>query len=234
MNLSGRLKAIADAVPKCRAAADIGTDHGYIPVYLVRNKIVDAAIASDISSGSLDKAKKLISQAGLGDVIDTRLGSGLEVLKPGEVDTIIIAGMGGLLIRDILDACPDTAGGAALILQPMVAQENLRKWLLENGYMILDEDLVREDHRYYEIITAAAGHQTVENEIYYEIGRRLIEKQHPLLEEFVLHKIKSLEAIMEALKKAGSKSASEREDELGRKLRQLKEVYRWDVRSKRL
>jgi len=234
MNLSGRLKAIADAVPKCRAVADIGTDHGYIPLYLVQNNIVDMAVAVDISSGSLGKAEKLVAQTELGDVIDTRLGNGLEVLKLGEVDTIIIAGMGGLLIRDILNAYPDTARAATLILQPMVAQENLRKWLIGNGFMIIDEELVREDRRFYEIITAVAGYQTVEKEIYYEIGYRLIENQHPLLEEFVLHKIRSLETIIEALDTVGTQAAWQRQEELGTKLKQYKEVYRWDVRSKKL
>ena len=97
--LKGRLLAIANAVPPSRAIADIGTDHGLVPVWLVTNGIAQKAIITDISPGSLAKAESLIKQEGLADKIEPRLGDGLLPVKPGEVDTIVIAGMGGMLIK---------------------------------------------------------------------------------------------------------------------------------------
>ncbi len=235
MILNGRLRAIADMVPRGSRVADIGTDHGYIPAYLVTEGIIKWAVAADISKGSLSKAEALVLDCKLDGQIIPRLGGGLTVLKPGEVDTIILAGMGGLLIRDILEDSQEVARSChTLILQPMVAQENLRRWLTANDYRIVDESLVKEDRRIYEIIRAQVGHETVVREVYYEVGLRLIEKQHPLLEEFVLQKIKTLEEILSRVAQGNAQTTINRSQELRRKLRQLKEVYRWEVESKTL
>lgn len=243
MVLNGRLLAIANAVPRSGRVADIGTDHGYVPLYLIQKDFIESAIAADISQGSLKKAEMLVSEYNLEDRMETRLGSGLSVLTPEEVDTIIIAGMGGLLIRDILMGDETVARSATtLILQPMVAQDLLRRWLVNNCYTIKDEELVKEDQRIYEIIIASPGIQEAYSDIYldrypnvyYDIGWRLIEKQHPLLEEFVLKKIQSLEEIVEHLNINKTQSAMERMIEIKSKLKQYKEVYRWDIKSKTL
>jgi tRNA (adenine22-N1)-methyltransferase len=233
MNLSARLQAIADAVPGCRKAADIGTDHGYIPLYLIQNRRIEYAVAADISAGSLKKAEELIRDYGLDYCIETRLGSGLSVLTPGEVDTIIVAGMGGLLIRDILDQGQGVSRAAStLVLQPMIAQEELRRWLISNGYGIIDEDLVQEGQRIYEIIVAVPGKKTEmpDKAIYYDIGWKLVEKQHPLLGEFIRKKIQALEEITEQLNAGRSDSAWNRKRELEEKLNQYKEVYHCHIR----
>lgn len=237
MILGGRLKAIADAVPKCGKAADIGTDHGYIPLYLIQNKRIEHAIAADISPGSLNKAEVLIRQYGMTHCMEARLGSGLSVLTPGEVDTIIIAGMGGLLIRDILLQGEGVARSAStLVLQPMIAQEELRRWLLFSGYGIVDEDLAQEGQRIYEIITVVPGKGTEkpDKDIYYDIGWKLIEKQHPLLGEFIRKKVQTLEEISAQLNTGKSDSALSRKAELAEKLRQYKEVYHCHIRHGKL
>ena len=121
---------IAGCVAGVDSMADIGTDHGYLPVYLVENELVAWAIASDTNQQPLKKAEKIISEQQLKKQIETRLGSGLSVLKPGEVDVIVMAGMGGLLIRDLLEAQPDVARQPKkMVLQPMNNQAVLRKYL---------------------------------------------------------------------------------------------------------
>ena len=101
--LSNRLKNVVSQVNTGNLIADIGTDHGYVPIYLIKNSIAKKAIAADISKGSCDKAKTNISLYGLNDKIDVRCGNGLEIIKDSEIiDTIIISGMGGLLTIDVL------------------------------------------------------------------------------------------------------------------------------------
>ena len=168
MKLTDRLLKIASLVSKGKKIADIGTDHGYIPVYLLNKGIIPFAILADVNKGPLENACKEVRHSNLTDKTDLRLGSGIEVLKKGEVDEIIIAGMGGILISELLEANKEVAHSVdKLILQPMQAQEELRKYLLSNGYEIVNEVLVKEDFRIYEIIeTKYTGkNTTVENEI---------------------------------------------------------------------
>ena len=229
--LKGRLLAIANAVPPSRAIADIGTDHGLVPVWLVTNGIAQKAIITDISPGSLAKAESLIKQEGLADKIEPRLGDGLLPVKPGEVDTIVIAGMGGMLIKSILESAPYvTARAETFVLQPMTAQSMLRKWLNENGYAIVDEILVREGSRFYEIITAAHGSQYISDEIYYDISYMLIKKKDPLLKDFIRQKIERTTDIILHLEKQDTKNSEYAAREFRRKLLQYKEVYRWVFR----
>ncbi|WP_406242265.1 tRNA (adenine(22)-N(1))-methyltransferase [Tissierella carlieri] len=155
MKLSERLLTLANLVPKNSIVADIGTDHGYIPAYLIENKISKKVIGTDISKGSLDKIIEYVKELGFEDKIDSRLGDGLEVIKPYEVDTVIIAGMGGLLIRDILEKHKEISNSIIdFILQPMVAAKELRQYLIENNFEIIKEELVKEENKYYEIIHA--------------------------------------------------------------------------------
>ena len=151
-----RLKKIIDYV-NTGIAADIGTDHAYVPIELIRSGRAARVIASDVRKGPLDIAKGNVAQSGLLDKIETRLGSGLSVLSPGEADTIIIAGMGGELIADILLKDDMTARQAELILQPMNSQYELRRWLIDNSYTILKEDLENEGKRIYNFLIVKSG-----------------------------------------------------------------------------
>src|SRR5699024_2997163 len=132
MRLSNRLKTIGKLVPQNSIVADIGTDHGYIPAYLIKNKISKKVIGTDISKESLDKIIQYVKNLNYENYIDSRLGNGLEVIKPYEVDTVIIAGMGGVLISDILDKDKEVTDSISnFILQPMIGAEELRKYLIE-------------------------------------------------------------------------------------------------------
>lgn len=149
--ISKRLNKISSHI-KGNRMADIGTDHGLVPIFLIENKIVDYAIAADISKPSLQKAIDLAKEKNI--ELDARLGDGMEVLKPEDgIETVVIAGMGGVLIGEILSAS-EISKNVRLILQPMQGAKELRKYLFENGYEIIDEDVVFEDDRYFEIIVA--------------------------------------------------------------------------------
>jgi tRNA (adenine22-N1)-methyltransferase len=225
MMLSDRLKTIADFVPLNSIVGDIGTDHGYLPVYLIEKGISKKVIASDISKNSLEKIIQLVKLKGLEDKIDIRLGDGLEVFKPFEVDTLVIAGMGGLLIRDILDENKKIADSIVnFILQPNMASKELREYLYENSFEIVDEKLVKEAGKFYEIIFAKRGKDYVEDDIYLEFGKRLFLNKDPLLKEYIQHKIAMVESIIGELIATDSQKSRERYFELKEKIRSYKEV----------
>ena len=226
MRLTPRLQVIADYVKKNSVVADIGTDHGYIPVYLIKNSICDKVIATDINKGPLENAKSYIKKHGLDDSIDTRLGDGLRPVEPNEADTLIIAGMGGLLIMEILEESKNvTESIQNFILQPMVASDELRRYLYNNGYRIVDEKLAKESDKLYEIIYAKHGKENFEKEIYFEIGKRLIENKDKNLPEFIRRKIEKLEKILNNLEDKDSTKGKRRYEELKNKYDDLKEVY---------
>lgn len=155
MKLTPRLNLISELVSKGSKIADIGTDHGYIPISLLMNKKIEYAILSDINKGPLENANKEVIRNNMKDMTSLRLGSGLETINVGEVDEVIIAGMGGILISEIIEKKYDLSKKFnKLILQPMQASEELRKYLFDKNFEILDECFVREEHRIYEVIVA--------------------------------------------------------------------------------
>lgn len=202
MKLTNRLLEIANLITS-RKIADIGTDHGYIPTYLLENNKIDFAILSDVNKGPLENSRKEIRNKKLENKVNLRLGSGIDILEPFEVDEIIIAGMGGILISNIIENKKEVAKSAKkLILQPMQAQFELRKYLLNNNFEIIDEVLVKEDFRIYEIIVAKYTEHKKEivDEIHYEVGEKLIEKKDVLLNEFIDKKIYSYNNILNKIK----------------------------------
>lgn len=226
MNLSPRLLEIAKMVDKDSIVADIGTDHGYIPVYLIENQISKKVIACDINEAPLQSAINYINTKKLNEKIDTRLGDGLSPINIGEVDTAIIAGMGGILITNILDDNKDIVKTIEkFILQPMIASSDLRKYLYKNNYKIIDEKLVREDNRFYEIIVAVHGKDEIKNNIYYEIGKKLIEKKDPLLKLHIEKKIKKTKTILENIEKNSDKEKNQKYIELKKRLSKLEVIY---------
>ena len=225
MKLSLRLITIKNFVKENSIVADIGTDHGYIPGYLIENNISKKVIATDISKGSLDKAIEYIEKIGYKEYIDTRLGNGLEVLKPYEVDTVIIAGMGGLLIKDIIERDLEiTKTINNFIFQPMGAAEELRKYLYENNFKIIDEKIIKEDGKYYEIIYVSRGKDYIEDEIYYEISKKLLDKKDPVLREFIEFKINKTEEILKELEKNHTEKTAKRKEDLFSRLKKYKEA----------
>lgn len=211
--LPERLRAIAGLVPDGLALADIGTDHGLLPVALVTVGRCPRAVATDLNSGPLAAAGWRVSRSGLDGRIETRIGDGLSPLKPGEVGVVVIAGMGGGTISGILERGIEVARGAArLILQPMNSAGRLRRWLRSGGFRLTDEDLVREGSRLYVIMAAepvktdeALGEMPVlsePGEILIDLGPILWEKKHPLFPELVREELAGLRTILTQIKSA--------------------------------
>lgn len=140
VRLDGRLRTVCALVRPGVAVADIGTDHGYVPIWLVQTGCTPRAIACDIHRAPLEKARRAVAAAGLCRQIDCRLGPGLSPVAPGEVEEVVIAGMGGELIADILSQCSWVRSPqVGLVLQPMTKAPVLRRFLVENGFVIEDE-----------------------------------------------------------------------------------------------
>ena len=154
--LSRRLERVAAHVPAGARLADIGSDHGYLPVALMRRGVIAAAVAGEVALTPLRAAERTVRENGLEQQIIVRLASGLAAIEPGDrVDAITICGMGGETIRDILEAGKARLKGhERLILQPNGGEQPLRRWLMENGYRISGEELLRENLFFYEIIVA--------------------------------------------------------------------------------
>ena len=158
MELTPRLRAVAELVPRGARLADIGTDHAYLPVYLLQRGVIGHAIAADLRPGPLERARQTGERCGMAERMEFRLCDGLGGVRPHEADTITIAGMGGETIAHILAAAPWTKeGGVRLILQPMSSISDLRGWLWGHGYRILKERLVQEGSTFYTILLAEGG-----------------------------------------------------------------------------
>ncbi len=195
VQLSKRLQTLADCVPIGSRVADIGTDHGYIPIYLVQQGIAQSCIATDINKGPVANAKRQIARYGLKD-IEVRLGPGLSPLQQGEADVLMISGMGGYLIRDILqDALPLVQKSKRLILQPQQDIPVVRRLLHSIGFCIVDECFVEEEGKYYTVLVAEPGRETYTRSWEYVYGKCLVEKKDPTFKEWLLLKQKRLEAI---------------------------------------
>lgn len=212
MELSIRLKTVAEAVTPGLVPADIGTDHGYVPIYLVKHDICPKAFAMDVNPGPLSRAKDHIIKEGLEDRITTRLSNGLEKLSPKEVDSIIIAGMGGDLICKILAASPEfIRAGKELILSPHAEWFKVRHFLHDCHYDICKEWFLKEDGKYYVVIKARPADDQAtqpdsiswDKEIYYQYGRYLIEEKNPVLFEYLEKELKKKKTILAALKQQG-------------------------------
>lgn len=199
--MTPRLLCVASFVKNGAIVADVGTDHAYIPIYLITNETAKSALAMDINEGPLLRAKENIERFNLEDKISTRLSDGLIKLKEGECDTVIIAGMGGILINRILDNSKNLYPHIKhYILQPMTAVEETRKFLEENGFFIENERLAKEDNKIYTVISVKRGKMKIENEIDYYIGKKLIENKDELLESLLNGKIYELEKAIESMK----------------------------------
>lgn len=162
--LSDRLQLIANKINEGETMADIGTDHGFLPIYMAETGKSPFAIMGDVSGPSLEKGKRnarmMVKDLKTLEKMDFRVGDGLKVLNSGEVDAVVIAGMGGKLIRDIMAAdIGHTCSFKKFILQPRIGEGHLRKWLVNNGFKIISEDVVIEGDYIPEVITAISpGH----------------------------------------------------------------------------
>ncbi|MBQ2120494.1 MAG: SAM-dependent methyltransferase [Peptococcaceae bacterium] len=219
IKLSQRLQAIADFVPQGARVADVGTDHGFLPCYLAQNNQAVKVYACDINAQPLALAQKNVADYNVGEIVSTRLGNGLAVIEPGEVDVVTIAGMGGSLMIEILDAAPLVVDKLnRIILQPNVGAEAVRIWAEKNRWHIVEEQLVRENDRFSVIIAMEPGrslNSMTPVELF--LGPELLKQQHPLLGLYISEEYDKAQMVLAQLAKSDSEESRHKEQMLKRK-----------------
>lgn len=211
MELSKRLSAVAALLDNCEKMADIGTDHGYIPIYLVEQKRVYGAIAMDIGKGPLQRAKEHIQLHKLDEYIETRLSDGAKKLTVGEVQEVVIAGMGGRLMMKIIDESREIFHSLrGFVIQPQSDYGFVRHFLEDNGFTILKEDMVEEEGKYYPMMRVASGKMKLEQECFYEYGKYLLTGKNPILQEYLLKEHKNYKKIAQTLQQGTTQKQRER------------------------
>jgi tRNA (adenine22-N1)-methyltransferase len=207
--LSARLQLVADFIPKGFKMADIGSDHAYLPCYVVKKGIVPFAIAGEVVEGPYQSALSQVTEEGLTEQISVRKGNGLEVINHNEVDCITIAGMGGVLISTILETGKEKLTNVKrLILQPNISAISIREWLLENGWKLVDEKVLEEDGKIYEVLVAEQGnpHQSYKKDLYKSLlmGPFLMEEKNDVFKKKWLEEKRNWERILSQLAEANA------------------------------
>lgn len=203
LKLKPRLKMAADMVRSGSRLADVGTDHAYLPAALILDGIVQSAVASDLRKGPLENAEATVRTYGIADKVDLRLSDGLKFVMPDEADDIVIAGMGGILIAGILSAAPWVKDKSKrLILQPQSHSEDVRKFLFENGFGIIDETACFEDGKVYICMCAEYTGEIREHSDTEILLGCLKEKTDDASRAFVEKKLKRVRVRLNALKES--------------------------------
>lgn len=224
IQLSKRLTAVANMVTVKGILADVGTDHGYIPVFLTGQKRIQRAIAMDVNKGPLERAQEHIRQYSMEDRIETRLSDGLQALQQSEADSIVIAGMGGNLMKRILKQGENVAQTAKeLILQPQSELMEFRDFLWKSGYQITAEDMVYEDGKYYPMLRAVPAGKSLEKPdgLSLKYGQKLLEQAHPVLKQYLCWQKEQKEQILQKVKRNARQDISSRIMELEQELQSI-------------
>lgn len=213
---------------KCEVIMDVGTDHGYIPIELIKRNIAEKVIASDINKDPLKKAKLNISLEGLSSKIDLRLGGGLEPLKDNEAQGILIAGMGGNLIRDILENDISKVKNIDyLILQPAQNPEVLREYLYSGNYEVIDEDICLDEGKFYELfkVKYKENNSTKLEDIFYEISPLLLKKKSEVFKQYLEEKAAKYKKVSSFIKDE-TEHALARKEELNNKVKAIEDLLK--------
>lgn len=231
MQLSKRMKAIADLIPSCDTLADVGTDHGYIPIYVIQNQLAKKAIAMDVNQGPILRAKDHIKEYGLEAYIDTRLSDGVTALLPGEAEVVVIAGMGGSLMQKILETGKSVFDTIPyVILQPQSEIDKFRYYLAEHGWVIEKEDMVCEDGKFYPMMRVCHGQMARPEEQESLYGVFLLKEKHPVLREYLTYSYENCEKILKRLYKNGRSDTDTRVEELKKEMQNiLSALHRYEM-----
>jgi len=195
--------------------ADVGTDHGYVPISLMKQKRIPSAIAMDINQGPLKRADNHIAEYGLEGYIETRLSDGLDALEAGEADTVLIAGMGGsLMVRILTRGRRILHTVRELVLQPQSEIGRVRKWLTEHGYRIICEDIILEEGKYYPMMKAIPGESEEYSEEEYRYGKPELQQSLDTLQEFLQKSLRMQEQIYRSLPDSGEERIVSRRQEV--------------------
>lgn len=227
--LSNRLETVAKYISRDLRLADIGSDHAYLPCYVIQKGVTPFAIAGEVVEGPFQSAKKQVEDLGLTDKISVRKGNGLAVIEKGEVDCITIAGMGGALIASILENGKEKlADVKRLILQPNISAISIRIWLQENGWVLVAEEILEEDEKIYEILVAEKGNEntwdknTLEKSLLF--GPFLLKQKSPIFQKKWLAEKRNWINILNQLEKAsGTEENKAKKQELINKIKLVEE-----------
>jgi len=250
IQLSKRLQTVANYITAGNKVADIGSDHALLPVYLIQSAKCPSAIAGELNEGPWQAARKQIANAGLSEKIDARRGNGLAVITANEVDTITICGMGGVLMSDILEEGRQGGkleGVKELVLQPNVGEDTVRRWLVHNHWALMDEIIIEEDGKIYEVLHAiksdgaqqhnnqlfSGAHMSfpiseTENEtIMFRMGPHLLPKRDKVLLKKWKSELQKLDYIMTSLQQSSLDSAKTKLESTEQEKKKIAEVLEW-------
>lgn len=213
--LSRRMQMVADMVTKGNILADIGCDHGFVSIYLLEKGICPRVIAMDVNEGPLLRAKEHIDMRGLTPYIDVRLSDGMEKLLLKEADSILIAGMGGRLVIKILTDCMEKAKALQeIILQPQSELHLVRQFLIDTGFHIIQEDMVKDNGKFYPAMRVVWREEKAkalsEEELWY--GPLLLKEKHPVLREYLKNEQTKYAQIAEDIVNNGNNTDKVTED----------------------
>lgn len=228
--LSKRLLTAVGMITKGNIVADVGCDHAYTSIYLCKENIAPKVIAMDVNRGPLARAKEHVEEAGLIDSISLRLSDGLEKLSPNEVDTVLLCGMGGLLMIKILSDYKEiTKTVKELVLQPQSEVAQVRHFLHKEGYEIEKEHILKEDGKFYVVMRAVpkAQVQSYEEECHYLYGKLLIEEKSEILKEFLQREYNLKMEVWEALQEKETENALARKKALQEEFEHIRKVMEW-------
>lgn len=217
MQISERLKTVASFVTEGMKVADIGTDHAYVPIYLIKKKRIPSALAMDIGAGPLKRARDHIAEQGLTEKIEIRLSNGFSAFQKGDAQSVVIAGLGGELMIQILTLGKTVISEVSeFILSPHSEIHKVRIFLMEQGFSIEKETMLQEDGIYYTILKAVygVGDYRTEPELWY--GKRMLEEKHPVLYTYLQKEY----AVRMQIEKKLSEQSSDRTEERKRKLKE--------------
>lgn len=225
MELSKRLQAVADLVGDDLVVADVGTDHGYIPIYLLEARKCQKALAMDINEGPLLRAKEHIAEHGLTEKIEVRQSDGVKALSIGECDSVVAAGMGGALVIQIIEDGKEIFRNLKeFVLQPQSELEKVRRYLCENEFCVIAEDMVLEDGKFYPMMKVKNGPAPWHSIMELRYGKGLLEQKHPVLKMFLEKEVRTKEEILKNLESASGGQIEARRQELREEILLAKEA----------
>lgn len=220
IELSKRMQSVADMIQPCDAVGDIGCDHAFVSIYLVEQRRAKRVIASDVRRGPIVIAKRNIEAMNLSDQIEIRMGDGLDTIVPGEVNAVVLAGMGGMLMIDILERGEEVVTRCdQLVLQPQSDIEKVRRYLAEKGYHLADEQMLIDAGKYYNLLDVRV-HEMVQKDEYdcskladdwcYMYGGSLLRKKDPVLRSWLVKRRDTTAGLINSLSGKNTENAAKR------------------------
>ena len=232
IQISERLKTIAGMVTAGNSLADVGCDHAFLAIWLIQNERIPSAIVSDVREGPLSRARAHVEEAGFTDRIEARLSDGLSAFSPGEAESLVIAGMGGPLMEKILSGKKEVRDSfRELILQPQSDIPHFRRYLMEEGFSIVEEEMVEEEGKFYPMMRAVPSGISKEAEAWQSVeiqyGRFLLRKRSPVLKRFLDWKYRQLEQILLHLSEVRGTAAENRKSEILQEMQEIRTAKRF-------